>query len=196
MTTPQEKADFTAKIHLLFSSGEIEQIEELVRKNWIVFPELAEPIRDNDQVAFAAVSSAMQIGHGMSDRLRKNIPFFVRTFDAHNVYRKIGPVSITSPRDLFFILQFARYCCNYYHLIGEAEVIELFATRPIGREFEAAAALKELIYSVKNWPDIGAPTKDARIEYFKSKAPGFTVSSYQYADEWLSRNMTFDAVFE
>ncbi len=195
MTTPKEKAKLVAKINLLFTSGEIEQIEEIVRIGWIVFPELEEPIRDNDRIAFAAVSSAMQIGHGMSDRLRKDIPFFVRAFDAYNVFRKIGPISIANPRDLFFLLQFARDCCYYSHLIAEVEVAELFAPLTIKSEHEAALAFKTLIYSIKDWRDINAPSTEARIKYFKSKVPGFAESSYQYAHEWLSRNITNHAVF-
>ncbi len=195
MTTPQEKAKLSAKILVLFNSGEIEQIEELVRRYWIVFPELAEPVRDNDEIAFAAVSSDMQIGHAMSDRLRKNVSFFVRAFDAYNAFRKVGPISITAPRDLFFILLFAQYCCHYGHLIGEAEVAELFKPRTIEEELDAAIALKELIYSLKSWSDVGSPAEETCIRFFVSKAPGFADTSYRYAYMWLSRNMTFNDVF-
>ncbi len=180
---------------MLFNSGAIEPIEELVQRYWIVFPELAEPIRDNDKIAFAAVCSNMQIGHAMPDRLRKNIPFFVRAFDVYNVFRKIGPISITAPRDLFFILLFAKYCCHYSHLIGAEEVAELFKPRTLEGELDAAIALKELIYSLKNWSEVGSPAEETCIGFFMSKAPGFADTSYQYAYSWLSRNMTFSAVF-
>lgn len=206
MAAPRKTDDLIITIRLLFGAGQIERVEQLVTKHWIVFPELPESIRDSDRLAFAAVSSNMQIGHAASERLRKDITFFVRAFNKGHAVHGSPVISITTPRDMFFMLKYARSCCHYGHLITETEVSELFEPHNLEHELVAATALEELINSLKSWPDIsydpilidGAPRRnlgDARMQYFEVLAPGFSEFSYFYASAWLSRNMTFREVF-
>lgn len=206
MPTPRTTDDLIITIRLLLGSGQIERVEQLVKEHWIVFPELPESIRNDDRLAFAAVSSNMQIGHAASERLRKDVTFFVRAFNKCYAVHGRPSISITTPRDMFFMLKYARSCCHYGHLITATEISELFEPHNIEHELVAATALEEVINSLKSWPDIsydailvdGTPRRtldDARMQYFEGLAPGFSDCSYFYASAWLSRNMTFREVF-
>ena len=141
MPAPRKTDDLIITIRLLFGAGQIERVEQLVTKHWTVFPELPESIRDNDRLAFAAASSNMQIGHAASERLRKDITFFVRAFNKGHAVHGSPAISITTPRDMFFMLKYARSCCHYGHLITETEVSELFEPHNLEHELVAATAL-------------------------------------------------------
>jgi hypothetical protein len=113
MLTETEKIELPKKILELYESGDLLEATKMVHERWLIFPHLPESLRDNNEIAFAAVTGNMQIWHKLSPRLINDIGFFVSTFSKANEYS----IYFAAPKDMLFMTEYAYNRCFLGYLI-------------------------------------------------------------------------------
>lgn len=77
---PTEIEKMTQKVIALITENRKDEAISFVKQNAEVFPKLPEHLRDNDQIALAAMGRFLQVGTYASDRIKSNIEIFVKAF--------------------------------------------------------------------------------------------------------------------
>jgi hypothetical protein len=113
MLTKIEKTELTKELVALFNAGEVDKAATLVKERWLIFSHLPSALRDNDDIAYAAVTANMQAWKGLSPRLINDINFFKTTFNKTNTHR----IWFEKPRDMLFITAYANKNRIYAYLI-------------------------------------------------------------------------------
>ena len=181
MLTETEKIELPKKVIELYETGNLEQAAKMVHEKWLIFPHLPETLRDNDEIAFAAVTGNMQIWYKLSPRLINDIVFFVSTFNKTNQY----PIYDATLKDMLFMTEYAYRQCIYHYLIPPDTVLKRYNIQNPDKELNDANKLIGLIKNWKQWFKGDVLVDEVRcVCFLHEQVPGFKLFTYVYAYKW------------
>jgi hypothetical protein len=181
MLTEIEKIELPKKVLELYESGNLLEATKMIHERWLIFPHLPEQLRDNDDIAYAAVTGNMQIWHKQSPRLINDINFFISTFNKTNQYS----IYFAAPKDMLFMTEYAYHRCHLHYLIPPDVVLKRYNVQNPDKDINDASKLIELIKNWKQWfrgEILGDEVKC--VCFLHNQVPGFKLFTYAYAYKW------------
>ena len=149
-----------------------------VRTSPELYSKLPRSLRDNDQIALAAIGRMPSALSAATPRLKADLDFFVKVFSSY-FNRQF---SFSSAQDIFFMLQFAKDRHGYRHDIGSKQVAEKLSKESLDASFNTVSgALYLLVQRFDSWL---STDKEHDINTLRQQAPGFSDTSYEYAYDW------------
>lgn len=192
MLSETKIAHLNAEIRKLVDLGQETEALALVREEPLIFCELPADLKDSESFAFTAMSRLFQAGSYASSRLKRNINFFIKAF---NAYSFIDPITLATVHDTIFMLEYAKSYCYYRHEIGEDSVVNQFSCVPpeATDEINSANSLISLVNNCASWL---TNDKEKSIELLAAQAPGFQQFSYIYAFTWAYGERSMREAYE
>lgn len=159
---------------------DIDGAKEILRSEPLILRSCPEQVTDAEELVLVAMSRLLQAGVYASPRIKRNLDFFVLAFNSHF---SRPPISLSSARDIFFMLEFGKGYFHYRHDVEAASVCAKFELSSERCDVEASAA-RQLVSMATRREDWLSGSKEEALQSLRSAAPGFAMYSYEYAFMW------------
>lgn len=180
MLSTTEITTLNLEIEKLVGQNKVDEALAIVREKPLIFCELPPSLRDNDSFALIAMSRLLQVGTWASTRLKSDIDFFIKAF---NAYSYLNPINLASAHDIIFMLEYAKAYDYYRHEITEKDVTSRFACSPDEASLELGIAHRLIALANKYEAWLTNEKKEC-LGVLETMVPSFEAYSYHYAFTW------------
>jgi hypothetical protein len=162
------------------NKGDIERTKALVKEEPLILRSCPPQVTDSEDIVLVAMGQLFQVGQYASPRLKADVGFFVKAFNAYSFLRPISPASA---KDLIFLLAVAKHCHYYHPNISSWRACQHFGIGGAAATIELNAA-QELIRMCQYYASWLTGIREDDTQTIRRSCEAFAPECYEYAIDW------------